>query len=135
MDRRPKRRRRRRRYERNVHRNKLDLYLNQGLWKSRFPLNLTDRRTNISMYRVASQKQSNWISYLSGKIWKMFSPTSASILMARNTNPFVHKNRDALLIKWNLIVIGISITKTMAIRQLYHVKVCKLTKKYVQTFL
>ena len=33
---------------------KSDLYLNQGLRKSRFPLNLTGRRTDISNYRVAS---------------------------------------------------------------------------------
>merc|ERR1719354_1353251 len=32
----------------------MDLYLNYSLRKSRFPLNLTDRRTDISIYRVAS---------------------------------------------------------------------------------
>ncbi len=50
-------------YEGNLHKKIWERYLNQGPRKSRFPLNLTYihtyRRTNISVYRVASLLKNN----------------------------------------------------------------------------
>ena len=46
-------------YEGNLHKKKLERYLNQGPRKSHFPINVvdghTDKRTDILIYRVASQ--------------------------------------------------------------------------------
>ncbi len=38
----------------NIHRTKADLYLNQGPRKSRFPLNVADRLTEIFINKVDS---------------------------------------------------------------------------------